>query len=129
MIHLPFFLTFAVGLLQSCIALPSESSTSVEQPSSEATDASEIFEIRSRWSNIADYDYSGKRADRAEVAGMMATFTMEPYKASYIFIVNEYGGDELVRQNGCAYVLNSMSKYDMLFVSIIFLFVQFNELV
>ena len=120
--HLLFFLAVVVSLLQSCIALPSESSSSVEQPGSESTGASDSYEAGSRWSDITEYDYSGKRADRAELAGMMATYITEPYKASYILIVNEYEGNKIVRQNGCAHVVNTMSKHDMLFVSIYFFF-------
>ena len=112
-------LTLGVGLFSSCVAQPSKPSTTIEQLSSEETGMANVSEEMNRWSHIKEVNYSGKRADRAEIAGMMATFMVEPsYKASYIYIVNEYGGDELIRQNGCAFVINDKSKYDMLYVSI-----------
>ena len=113
-----FFLTLAVGLLPSCIAELSKSATAVEQPSSKETGASKSSEHTDRWSRIKEINYGGKQADRAEIAGMMATYMMDPYKASYIYIVNEYRGDELIRQNGCANIVNNKMNYDMLVVSI-----------
>ena len=119
MVHLLFFLSLAIGLFQSCVAHPSPPSSSPEQPNNEEGDGPDSYEIREKWSHVNDYDYGGKQADRAEIAGMMATFTADPYKASYIYIVNELKGGEIVRQNGCANVLKSDLHHDMIFVSII----------
>ena len=108
----------AVGSLPSSIAEPSRLTRTREQPSSDEVGTSDRFEQIDKRARLTQ-TYSGEKiADRAEIAGLMATFRTAPYKASYFYIINEYGDDELVRQNACEQSSNGKLDYNMLFVSI-----------
>ena len=104
----------AVGLLPSSIAQPSRLTESVD---GEIGTSNGFNQINKRAKLTKVYS-SEKTADRAEIAGLMATFRTVPYKANYIYIINEYAGDDLIRQNACEHSSSGKLDYDMLFVSI-----------
>lgn len=104
----------AVGLLPSCIAQPSGLTKSID----EETGISNAFKPIDKRAKLTKVHKGVKTADRAEIAGLMATYRTVPYKASYFYIINEYGGDELIRQNACEHTASRKMDYNMLFVSI-----------
>ena len=59
--------------------------------------------------SLATYSDSRPQADRAAVGGLMALFPDNNAGAVYIFVINEYSGEQLVRQSICnRYMANQM---------------------
>lgn len=104
MLRAVFLISFS-WILTACLAFPGP-----QQPSPGLNGQGEydVRPVAEQGANPGTQDLSGVssgqtglEANRAEVAGILARFIFLSQKQTYLFVVNEYSGEEVIRQSAC----------------------------
>ena len=102
---LAVLLTSLVWFLASCLAFPGPQQPTSGLPGQDEynkqlsarqganTGIREASEISRRQTAV--------EADRAEISGILARFTLSSQRQTYLFLVHEYKGRKVVRQSAC----------------------------